>query len=478
MIILSLIRYSWYFYSLYLVIKNKDNNNDTNTKNILRLQKAIYDCGPMGVKLIQFLIMYDNFMPKETTEMLQFTLEDCKQHSWNETKNIYFKNFNKNISDDFKIETEEPCVIGSGSIGQVYKLYNYNLQKYVAIKVRHPNIDSEIKEFVLTVDVIIKILSIFIQIPYLTIIDLFKNNIAIQNDFIIEANNTNKYAENFKNDRNIIIPEVYYYSTDIIVMSYHNGVSVNTISDKQKRYAISNDINFIILSSIMIYDFLHSDLHNGNWKIELLEDGSYNIIIYDCGLMTSTNQLDINQEIFMSIMIADYKRYCKIIDKIYIPKINEPPQIKINKLEKLNNLMKKLIEDDVYNSIDRFTLLIKFSIDNDIVRDKKLINLLISIIMTSTIHVLGVERNQKVFGMSPTKIDIALVFNTYIGLLDRMNKYEKFKLFILEYINSNPNNTTVFINWLKKELGHEDKDVFFDIIAKMNGLDNNYKSLV
>ena len=263
----NLFKYIQYFYSLHLFIKYKD--TDKSIAYLNRFEKNIYNCGPIGVKLIQFILMYDNILSNKLRDRLNYTLEDCKIHSWKETKDLYYINYGKNINEDYKLEIDNENenevenknnIIGSGSIGQVYKLYNINLQKYVCIKVRHPNIDNEIDEFVKMLnilDVIHNICKRFVTVPYKTIIDTYKKNIIQQKDFINEAKNMIKYHNNFKNDSNIIIPHVYYYSKDFIVMDYHKGVNISEISDKQMKYSISYDINFIQLSSIMIYDLLH-----------------------------------------------------------------------------------------------------------------------------------------------------------------------------------------------------------------------------
>ena len=471
MILVSLFKYSWYFYSLYIVIKNKDKVKHKE-KDIKRLENAIYDCGPMGVKLIQFLLMYEEFLPKEITCKLDFTLEQCKQHLWSETTELYLKNFNKDIYTDFEIKEDDNIVIGSGSIGQVYKLYNKELQKYVAVKVRHPNINNEICEFVKIINIVTRILGKICIIPYVNIIHIFKNNIAIQNDFITEAKNTIQLRNNFTNEHNIIIPEVYTYTDDFIIMSYHEGVPIDKINNKVIKYAVSNDINFIILSSIMIYNFLHADLHNGNWKIQVKEDNKYNIVIYDCGLIAKTHSIKLNKELMVCVMVADYTTFIRLLDEIYIPKQNELPSIKETKLINIRLYIDEINKDTNLIASERFLLLIKYAINNDIIREPGVICLLLSLLMTANIHILGLDRNQKFFGTSPNKNDISLIFCTYIGLLNRMKKYEELKLFIIEYINSDTKHKEIFLNWLYDKFGHTDEDIFYDIIAKCNGLEN------
>ena len=460
-------KYFRYFISLHNFIKN--NNSHKNHKYFKKLESSIYNCGPFGIKFIQFLIMYDKLIPYTQSKQLYYTLENCKIHSWKDTEELYYKNFNRNIYDDFEL-ADDPLydhndkVIGSGSIGQVYKLYSKSLNKYVAIKVRHPHIDKDIDEFVSTISIIINFTSLFIKIPLKKIIGIYKDNIVIQSDFINEAKNTLQIRTNFKKDNyNIIVPEVYDYKTDFIIMSYHEGKTIDTIDNKTKLM-ISNDINFIILSSIMVHDFIHSDLHNGNWKIELLENNKYNIIIYDCGLVIQTGNIKFNQDIIHALMVSNYNQYYKMIKNVYQPYKNEKPYVKINKFNELLKYI-KTVKSDSLTPPEKLNKILKYTIENDIVRNNNIINLILTINMTNVIHSIGVDKNKKIFG-NIVESNSFIIFCTYVGILERIKKYEKLKNYFIEYIHTNNNYKANFNNWLLTTFGHDDADIYYDIITK------------
>ena len=467
----NVFKYVKYFYSLHLFIKYKDTN-----KNIIYLnkfEKNIYNCGPIGVKLIQFILMYDNLLSNELHDRLNYTLEDCKVHSWNDTKQLYYNNYGRNINDDYELDTctedndSKENIIGSGSIGQVYKLYNKKLDKFVAVKVRHPNIDNEIDEFVSIInilDVINKIFSKFFTIPYIRVINTFKLNIIQQKDFISEANNMIKYSNNFKNDTNIIIPYVYYYSADFIIMDYHKGIPINEISNKQLKYSVSYDINFIQLSSIMIYDLLHSDLHNGNWKVELLENNKYNIIIYDFGIVVSTKKIKYNQNLILSIMTSDHNTFINVLYDNYILKEHEKLSVKENLFNKLYIYIHNI--DKTVAPCDKLRNIMKYAINNNIIQDNETINLLLSMIMSSSIQLFTANKMQKIINLKKNTIDKAIVFNLYIDILNRINRYKPLNNFFINYITNNKESDDFMNEWLQTNFGHNDKYILFDIIAK------------
>ena len=453
--------YFQYFSSLYYFLKYKDTKYSN--KYLAYLDKSIYNCGPIGVKLIQLLIMYDGVLPISYINKLKYTLENCKVHSWKNTEDLYYANFGTHIYDDYNLinttDDYNKCIVGSGSIGQVYKLYSKELQKYVAVKVKHPSVDYEIKRFVSTATFIMKYFSYITVIPYRNIINIFIDNINIQNDFIREACNTRKLRDNFKDDTHIIIPEVYDVNNNFIIMSYHAGTDINSISNKSLKYSIYNDMNFLTLSSIMVHDFMHADLHDGNWKIQVHEDNTYNIIIYDCGLVVSTNNLQFNQEVLITFLTGNFKNFVTIL-------MNSSSMTNIDNsnLHKLETHVDKICSDSSLDSGDRACNIIKYAIDNNIINSSEHINLLLSYIMTLTIGKINALRIQKVINIPSNDVDVGVIFNLYNGLLDKMKKYTKLHDFFSAYINTHKDIHELYNIWLHDKFGHNDSSIIIDII--------------
>ena len=117
-----IIKYSYFIHSLYKLhlsnLKNLfDNEND---KCIKYVNKCAISCGPLAIKLLQLILMSGYYKIKN--KKLNFVLEDCNIHPFEETYKMYLKDFGCSIFDDFEFhKINEDNVIGSGSIGQVYK---------------------------------------------------------------------------------------------------------------------------------------------------------------------------------------------------------------------------------------------------------------------------------------------------------------------------------------------------------------------
>lgn len=451
-ILLNTITYLQYFNSLKNFIKYKDTSKcDIYLK---KLEKSLYNCGPIGIKLVQNIIMYDGLLQIESINTLKYTLEQCKIHSWNETSKLYYNNYGRNINEDFEINEFDlinKSIIGSGSIGQVYKLYSKKYKKYVAVKVKHPNVDVEINQFIIIANFIIKYISYVINIPHKKTINIFIDNIRVQKDFINEANNTIKFRNNFKDD-NVTVPEIFDYKNDFIIMSYHNGISVNTIESNLK-YAIYSDFIFILITSMIIHNFIHCDLHDGNWKIELLENNKYNIIIYDCGLVVSTKDVKLNQKLITSMLIADYKEiaYSLTNDK--------------NKIQNYINYIDEINVNYNISASERVNNILKYAVEQNIVHSRSCINLLLSNIMTSTISKINTEKLQKVICLEEP-IDKGIIINIYLGILQKTNTFINLKDFLIDYVDKNKECKDFYKEWLLNTFGHTDSDIIIDLIYK------------
>jgi len=69
-----------------------------------------------------------------------------------------------------------------------------------------------------------------------------------------------------------------------MIMSYEEGVSYDNLKcDNYHKYKIAVLLTSFIRNNQQICNFIHGDLHKGNWKVKLCEDNKHKIILYDFG---------------------------------------------------------------------------------------------------------------------------------------------------------------------------------------------------
>jgi predicted unusual protein kinase regulating ubiquinone biosynthesis (AarF/ABC1/UbiB family) len=138
-----------------------------------------------------------------------------------------------------------------------------------------------------------------------------------QLDFNIEKKNMDQLYANFKDNYLVVVPKTILATKDILIMSYEDGESFenNKIKETQK-YKIALTLVLILRQGFLIDNFLHADLHNGNWKIRKYDDKDYQIIMYDTGICYSGKNIDINRGFIIAWETNNYIEISKLSMKL------------------------------------------------------------------------------------------------------------------------------------------------------------------
>jgi len=334
-------------------------------------------------------------------------------------------------------------------------MYDREKKRYVAVKVKHPNVDKKIKEFMF----VVKLLRFFFRLPILNMVVEYTENINIQLNYELEAKNTILLKEKFKNEPLIKIPEIYEWNNDFIFMEYVKGVSFDTITDPSLQTKISLYINYFMLTSILVHDFIHSDLHTGNWKIQM-NDGNIKIVVYDCGLVTSTNDLYLNKKIIKYTLNNNYRKLLHFVLK--------------NKLEKEPSLYFK-IDKCVYactceksmSSQRRLETFVKHSIQEGFFNcNKGALKILNSFIIINKIASVGVNNLCKFIYIKKDS-SVAIILYIHLYMLRKMGVFKDLEVFFTDWLGKNTSNKLLFDVWLINEFGHSNENIFIDTVYNL-----------
>ena len=192
----------------------------------------------------------------------------------------------------------------SGSIGQVYKCVDKNGQN-VAVKIRHPDVLSEI----IIPESFLKLLLRFSVLSKNVDVKKFIEKFHEQVDFRIESDNFNNFKRAFKDNNNIIIPDVIFAEEDIIITSWEDGTFLNDLDSQSKQTDSLILISIFMKSSLFVNGMVHSDLHIGNWSIR---ENPLQLVIYDCGYVSYIDATIISN-LLNSYFNSDYKTFTEIM---------------------------------------------------------------------------------------------------------------------------------------------------------------------
>ena len=312
------------------------------------------------VKCVQWLIpiLEKEDIDDKILNMLSNVYENNLNQDIKYTNKIYKYQFNKDISDEYDIID----VIGSGSIGQVYKIKcKKSGEKYV-MKVKHPNIETQINVFknIFTYIYNIKIFNkLFYKYFPFNLID-FLDDFYKQSDFINESNNILYFYHKYQDNPYIIIPKLIKTSENIIIMEYIDGTCLDDLDiNEYNKSKIIILLYLFIRNNLLILNNNHGDLHKYNWKVSNDKlNNIYKIIIYDFGYCFKLTKLEYDNISMLCDLIVsndenmdNYNNFLKFlydkpllnINVEYNNRITEPSVLleQILKISKGNNIMIK-----------------------------------------------------------------------------------------------------------------------------------------
>lgn len=275
---------------LYLKFTGKVNN-----KLMKYLYVDIINNGCFAIKFVQWIVtrckmLYPSDSHPEWLRIFKDFYEDCPEHSYNHTLKTLEENFDLPLEDIFEFIEEKP--ISSGSIAQVHRC-KYKGQDCV-IKVIHPDI-KEKSSFCFSVLCFLNVImnswvgrKLYYIFPPLDM-KYFLKSLEEQTDLNIEAKNMKTIAQHYEKDKKyIVVPECYYSSKNLIIMSYEKGEYFENIEEGDyTKYKIILCLSLLLRTMAIINGTVHGDLHCANWKVRKIEgeENDYQIVLYDYGLV-------------------------------------------------------------------------------------------------------------------------------------------------------------------------------------------------
>lgn len=144
--------------------------------------------------------------------------------------------------------------------------------KKVAIKIARLNLIDIINLDLAIIEdmkpVIVKIIGMGKNFNFDAFLSEFREMLHRELDYRFEAINIKRFRENFKDVRDIIIPDVYldYCRESILVMDYVEGTQIKDLVDvdQETKSKYAQLIGSSYLKQVYIDGFYHADPHSGN----------------------------------------------------------------------------------------------------------------------------------------------------------------------------------------------------------------------
>lgn len=236
-----------------------------------RLRLCFEKLGPTFVKLGQLLASRPDLIPTEFVEEFRKLHDQVPAMEFGVIRRTLMEHFAQEIEEIFS--EFDPVPIGAASIAQVYQA-RLRDGTPVVVKVQRPGISQVIEEDLSMLRVLADLLESYVSEvrPFnpKAVVEEFARTLALETNFVIEANNIRRFQQNFADQPEIKIPHVYaeYTGRRVLVMERLEGIP---LSHRNALDQEGIDPEIILKRGLRAYlkmvftdGLFHGDLHAGN----------------------------------------------------------------------------------------------------------------------------------------------------------------------------------------------------------------------
>ncbi|EFC41379.1 predicted protein [Naegleria gruberi] len=325
----------------------------------MRVVQSLKDGGTCFIKFSQWLSTRADLLDPHICKHFAALHSNAPKHHVKNVKQLVNDQYRKREGKDEDIITwiDSNHPLASGAIGQVYrgkmKRFNDHTKKEeikdVAIKVRHPYVETQILQDLKILELFCVLTSRFL--PSLGWLQLqenvkeFTKCMKLQTNFRFEGENLKAFQKNFQDFKStIIFPTPYFYTPSILIESFEPGISIQHYLDQaridreisipnpvpkpeqildelvhekgnkpvsrevegeidekeQQRLQQTNqrhrvaELGTDLFLKMMLHDnLLHADLHPGNLMVRInKETNEPMLVVLDAGMVTQLSSED------------------------------------------------------------------------------------------------------------------------------------------------------------------------------------------
>ncbi|MEL6785833.1 MAG: AarF/ABC1/UbiB kinase family protein [Cyanobacteria bacterium J06607_15] len=240
-------------------------------KRAREIRKIITALGPAYIKVGQALSTRPDLIRKDFLDELTKLQDQLPAFPNHVAFRIIESGLGRSIEDVYREFSPNP--IAAASLGQVYKAVLHSGET-VAVKVQRPNLRPR-----LSLDLyLMRVLAGWVE-PWLPlnlghdltlIVDEFGLKLFEEIDYLNEARNAEKFAENFAGDPEVKVPVIYneFCNHFVLTLEWIDGIK---LTDLAKLEAAGLDADNLVrigvtsgLRQLLEYGFFHADPHPGN----------------------------------------------------------------------------------------------------------------------------------------------------------------------------------------------------------------------
>ncbi|MDD3627366.1 MAG: AarF/ABC1/UbiB kinase family protein [bacterium] len=336
-----------------------------------RIRKTFEELGPTFIKLGQMLSTRPDIIPITLCAEFKKLQDKVKPLPFSEIEVVLKEAYGDNYRDKF--ESIDEIALASASLAQVHRAKLKGTLEEVVLKIQKPGLETVIEgDIQIMRDFATLMKKYELGVEFLDpeqLIEEFKKNIYEEINFILEARNTERIGENFKESEYIIIPEVFweYSHRKVMVTRFIQGEKLNAVnfedrSEFKKEEIVSRGTD-AFLKMIFEDGFFHGDPHPGN----ILITGEGKVALIDFGIIGRLDRQTKNilVDVFIGVIYHDIERIIYSIEDLGL--IEEGTEVRELRYEvaslldkyygiSLGDLLLKDVIDDAFEKIEKYSI--------------------------------------------------------------------------------------------------------------------------
>jgi ubiquinone biosynthesis protein len=273
---------------------------------------AFEELGPTFVKFGQLLSTRPNLIPPDFVEEFKKFHDQVAPIPFEEVQKILEEDFGKRPEKVFAVIDPNP--LAAASIAQVHSAKLVSGED-VVLKVQRPRIIETIKNDLGVLYTMAALINQYVpeSRPFnpQALVDEFFKTLELETNFVVEANNIRRIAQNFKDDPVIKIPNVFgeYCTARVLVMEQLKGIR---LSDHKLLQEAGINREQIVASGLKAFfkmvfrdGIFHGDLHAGN--LFILPDNRIGLVDFGVVGRVSQRTKDAVANMLVALATEDYE---------------------------------------------------------------------------------------------------------------------------------------------------------------------------
>lgn len=266
---------------------------DTHVRNAMRIVESSKELKGAFMKLVQLLSMRDDILPAEALKVLSVVQSSVPPMDYDLIRKQVKRELGKYPEELFASFEEE--AFAAASLGQVHRA-TMKSGESVVVKVQYPGVDDTVEQDLKNVKALLASFTrlgrdvMRQKIDYGEVYRELEERLREELDYVNEAKNIRLFRKLFRDDDEVIIPEVYGHlsSRRVLTMSHIDGYPLVEIMrpgvDQSLKDWVAIKLFRIFWRQTWEFGVVHTDPHPGNYvvtyhpKIGILDFGSIRIL--------------------------------------------------------------------------------------------------------------------------------------------------------------------------------------------------------